>query len=121
MIELINKYNKLKSQKNDGLFKSLMNKISTWTTKIKTNHNLNRYEQKKHLKKVQCSMASMTVTVQNGTRPTQLDRQLHLNAFLAALEEAVDFNILEEWYAYKFLACRSNKSPGNGYSFYCLV
>ena len=52
MIELINKYNKLKSQKNDGFFKSLMNKISTWTTKIKTNHNLNRYEQKKHLKKL---------------------------------------------------------------------
>ena len=52
MIELINKYNKLKSQKNDGFFKSLMNKISTWTTKIKTNHNLNCYEQKKHLKKL---------------------------------------------------------------------
>jgi len=52
MIELINKYNKIKSQKNDGFFKSLMNKISTWTTKIKTNHNLNRYEQKKHLKKL---------------------------------------------------------------------
>ena len=52
MIELINKYNKIKSQKNDEFFKSLMNKISTWTTKIKTNHNLNRYEQKKHLKKV---------------------------------------------------------------------
>ena len=52
MIELINKYNKLKSQKNDDFFKSLMHKISSWTTKIKTNHNLNRYEQKKHLQKL---------------------------------------------------------------------
>ena len=52
MIELINKYNELKSQKNDGFFKSLMHKISTWTTKIRTNHNLNRYEQKKHLQKL---------------------------------------------------------------------
>jgi len=52
LIELINRYNKLKLMKNDGFFKSLMNKIYTWTTRIRTNRNLNRYEQKKHLKKV---------------------------------------------------------------------
>jgi len=52
LIELINKYNELKTKENDGFFKSLLNKIHTWKTKIKTNHSLDRYERKEHLRKI---------------------------------------------------------------------
>jgi len=52
LVTLINRYNILNSKENEGIFQSFMNKIHTWTIKVKINRNLDRYERKEHLRKV---------------------------------------------------------------------
>lgn len=63
LIELIDKYNVLTSQENEGFFKSLINKIHTWTTKIKTDRNLDRYVRKEHLRKVNNQYQNVVNTI----------------------------------------------------------